>query len=67
MKYVCTVSQKKKKKNIPSNFNTNYCKEMKLVPINRDYNLVSFDPFEFSLGGVYMGGGGLYLTLIFSV
>ena len=44
-------SQSKKKRNIPSNFNTNYRKEMKLVQINMDYCLLSFDAFKFSLGG----------------
>ena len=29
-----SVKKKKKNQNIPINFNTNYCREMKLIPIN---------------------------------
>ena len=36
----CTVGQKKQ--NTPINFNTNYRKEMKLVPIIMDYCLLQF-------------------------
>ena len=50
-----TVGQKKKK-STPSNLNTNYRREMKLVPVNRDYCLLSFDAFEFSLGSRLHGG-----------
>ena len=49
------------------NFNTNYRSEMNLLPINLDYNLLSFDAFKISLGVSLHGGGGNYLTLTFSV
>ena len=39
---------KEEKKHV---FNTNYHREMKLVPINMDYCLLLFDAFKFSLGG----------------
>ena len=39
---------KKKKKNIPTNSNTNYCKE-KLVPIKMNYCLLQFDALKFVL------------------
>ena len=55
--------KKKKKRNTPTNSNTNYRREMKLVPINKDYCLLSFDVFKFSLGGRLHEG---VLTLIFS-
>ena len=32
--------KKKKKRNTPINFNTNYRREMKLIPINVDYFLL---------------------------
>ena len=43
-----------KKKKSPSNFNANYRREMKLVLVNRDYYLLSFDALKFSLGVVYL-------------
>ena len=53
----CTVGQKKKKKrNTPINFNTNYRREMKLVPINMDYCLFQFDALKFVLGIRLQGG-----------
>ena len=65
---LCTVAQKKKKKKkkTPINFNSNYRREMKLLPINTDYCLLQFDVQNFFLG-VHLRGGRLYLTLIFSV
>ena len=48
--FSCTVSQKLKG-NTPPHFSTNYRREMKLVTINMDYSLLSFDNFKFSLGG----------------
>ena len=57
--YVCTVGQeKKKKRNTPIYFNTNYRTEMKLVPIIMDYCLLQF------FLGVRLHGGS-QLTLIF--
>ena len=44
--YVCTVGQKKKKTFIY--FNTNYCTEMKLIPIIMNYSLLQFDALNFS-------------------
>ena len=57
--YPCTVGQKKYS-------NTNYCREMKLVPIIMDYCLFQSDVLK-SLLGVRLHGGGLYLTLFFSI
>ena len=37
MTYVQSVKKKKKKRNTPTNFNTNYRREMRLVPINMNY------------------------------
>ena len=42
---------RKKKRNIPFNFNANNSREMKFVPINMDYCLLSFDALKFPLGG----------------
>ena len=52
--YVCIQSVKKKKKqSTPINFNTNYRRQMKLIPINMDYCLLQFDAliFFFSFRG----------------
>ena len=49
------------------NLNPNHHREIKLAPINMDYCLLQFDAFKFFLGAIYMGAGGLYLTLIFSM
>ena len=49
--YVHSVKGKKKKRNTPTNFNTNYRREIKLVPINMDYCLFQFDALKFVLGG----------------
>ena len=57
----------KKKKNIPINYNTNYRRQMKLVPISMDYRLLQFDALKFFLRVRLHGGGGLYLTLTFSM
>ena len=43
-------SKSKKKRNTPIYFNTNYCTEMKLVPIIMDYCLLQFDALKFFLG-----------------
>ena len=40
----CTVGEKKK--NVPINTNTNYRREMKLVPINMHYCLLQFDALK---------------------
>ena len=40
---------KKKKRNTPTNFSTNYRREMKLVPINVDHWLHQFDALNFLL------------------
>ena len=56
----------KKKGTPPINSVTNYRREMKLIPINMDYSLLKFDALKFFLG-VPLHGGGLYLTLIFSM
>ena len=42
-------SIKKKKMNANINSNTNYEREMKLVPINMDYCLLRFDALKFVL------------------
>ena len=48
----------KKKRNIHINCNTNYCREMKLIPINMVYFLLKFDALNVFLGislhGVYL-------------
>ena len=41
---------KKKKRNTPTNFSTNYRREMKLVPINMNDCLLQFDALKFVLG-----------------
>ena len=40
----------KKKRITPAHSNTNYPKEMKLVPINIQYNLLQFNSLKFALG-----------------
>ena len=50
---------KKKKRNIPIYFNTNYCLEMKLLPMIMDYCLLELDALKFFLRSVYMGGGSV--------
>ena len=58
----CTVGQKKKGGgNTSTNFNTNYCREMKLVPFIMDYCLLQFDALKFVLG-VRRNGGPLIIT-----
>ena len=49
-------SRSKKKRNIPIYFNTNYRREMKLVPIIMDYCLLQFDALKFLLGVRLQGG-----------
>ena len=44
------MDSRSKKRNIPINFNTNYCSEKKLVPIIMDYFLLQFDTLNFFLG-----------------
>ena len=51
------------KRNTPIYFNTNYCTEMKLVPVIMDYCLLQFEVLKFFLG-VHLHRG-LNLTLIF--
>ena len=60
------VQKIKKKRNTPIYFKINYHTEMKLEPIIMDYCLLQFDALKFCLG-VRLHGGGLYLTLIFSM
>ena len=44
----CTVGQnKQKKRNIPINFDTNYRRDMKLIPVNMDYCVLQFDALKF--------------------
>ena len=58
----CIVGKRKKKeRNTPIYFNTNYRTEMKLVPVIMDYCLLQFDALKFFLGVchvVCVGGGG---------
>ena len=51
LKYAAKVNvqYEKKKKNTLIYFNTNYCIEMKLVPIIMDYCLLQFDDLKFFL------------------
>ena len=49
-------SIKKKKKNTPVYFKTNYRREIKLAPINMDYSLLQFHDLKFVLG-VHLHGG----------
>ena len=42
----------------PIYFNTNYCREMKLVPIIMDYCLFQFDALKIFLEVRLHGGGG---------
>ena len=44
------VQSVKKKRNTPTNSNTNDRGEMKFVPINMDYSLLQFDALKFVLG-----------------
>ena len=60
----CTASQKKKKRNTPIYFFTNYRTERKLVPIIMDYCLLQFDALKFFLG-VRLHRGGLNLISFF--
>ena len=53
----CTVGQKKR--NTPVNSNTNYLREMKLIPINMNYYLLQFDAIKFLLDFRLYGGGSL--------
>ena len=52
--YTCTVDQKNR--NTPINSNTNYRREMKIIPINMDYCLLQFDALQFFLGVRLHGG-----------
>ena len=55
-----TVGQNKKKRKKEEHpyiyFNTNYRREMKLIPINIDYFLLQFEALKYFLGSVYMVG-----------
>ena len=62
---ICTVGQKKKERNTPIYFNTNYRTGMKLVPIIMDYWLFQFDALKLFFG-VRLHRGSLP-NLIFSV
>ena len=46
-KFLGKSDKKKKKRNTSINFNTNYRREMKLVPANMDYCLFQFDLLKF--------------------
>ena len=58
LKYYCTAGKKKKKRkkerkkkrNTRIYFNTNYCSEMKLVPVIMEYCLLDFDGLKFFKG-----------------
>ena len=45
----CTIGKKKRKRNAPIYFNTNYRTEVKLVPIIVDYCPLQFDALNFFL------------------
>ena len=62
-------NQSKKKRNILNFSNTNYHKEIKLIPINVDYCLLQFDAVKFFLGVLYVCvcGGGFLLETYFSI
>ena len=62
---VQSVKRKKKKKYTPLNFNINYRREMKLLPINMNNCPFQFDALKFLL--VVHLHGGLNLTLILSI
>ena len=65
--YACAVNQKRKKEcliSVLSNFNTKNKMEIKLLPINGDYWLLSFIVFKFSLGG-RLHGGSLPIFIFF--
>ena len=49
-KYVQSVKKKKTKHNTSFNFNTNYHKEVKCIPIGMDYWLLQFEALKFFLG-----------------
>ena len=51
-------SSSKKKRNTPIYFNTNYRREMKLVPIIMNYCLLKFNALIFFLSVRLHGGGG---------
>ena len=57
---------KKKKRNTPIYFNTNYRTEMKLVPIIMDYCLFQFDALNFFLEA-RLNGGSLPNYIFFNV
>ena len=58
--------EEKKKRNTPTNSNTNYSREMKVVPINIGYILLPFSASKFDLG-VRLCGESVYLIEIFSM
>ena len=63
---ICTDGQKKKERNTPIYFNTNYRAEMKLVSIIMDYCLLQFDALKFFLG-VRLHGGSVPNFSFFNV
>ena len=68
-KFVCTIDQKKKRKekrNTPIYCNTNYYTEMKIVLIKMDYNLLQFDALKFFLR-VRLHGESLSNLIFFNV
>ena len=50
---------KKKKRNTPTNFSTNYRREMKLVPINMNDCLLQFNALKFVSGVSQYGTGSV--------
>ena len=54
-----SIEGKKKKRNTPIYFNTNYRKEMILVPIIMDYCLLQFDALKFFLDVRLQGEGSI--------
>ena len=65
-KYDVQSVRRKRKQNTPTHSNTNYLREMKLVPINIDYYLLQFDALKFVFG-VRLHGGSLRNCNFFNV
>ena len=59
------VQSVKRKRNTPIHFNTNYRREMKLIPILMDYYLFQFDALKTFLG-VHLHGESLRSFNIFN-
>ena len=60
-----TINEETKKKNTPTNSNSNYRREMRLILINIYFCLPQFNALKIFLG--FRLNGGPYLTLIFSM